>query len=91
MHRDVPRTPTGTLYLIRQGADHGVSAEVCLRGTGLRAEQLVDPAFEVRADQELAVIANLTAALGNPVGLGLAFRRWKGVSPRAYRSLRLAR
>ena len=68
---DVPRTPTSALYLTRQGADHGVPADVCLRGTGLRTEELVDPAFEVSAAQELRIIANLTSALGNPAGLGL--------------------
>ncbi|TSE01710.1 AraC family transcriptional regulator [Skermania sp. ID1734] len=57
--------------LIQLAADHGVSAEVCLRGTGLQVDQLQQPDFELTARHEQTVIANLLAALPNTDGLGL--------------------
>ncbi|MBV2155402.1 AraC family transcriptional regulator [Kitasatospora sp. SUK 42] len=59
------------LEMVRLGADHGVTAETCLAGTGVRAEQLHDPDVEVTARQELTLVANLLDALGHPPGLGL--------------------
>lgn len=71
VHWDLPRTPASVLLLTQLGAEHGVAVEDSLRGTRLRPEQLADPAADVSARQELTVIANLLAALGNRAGLGL--------------------
>lgn len=71
MDRRVPRAPVGTLLTARFGEERGVGLATCLAGTGLRPDQLADPALEVTADLELAVSANLARALGNPPGLGI--------------------
>ena len=68
---DVERSPMSVQLLVRLGADYGVPAEVALKSTGLVAERLRDPSTTVSARQELAVIANLLRALGDPAGLGL--------------------
>ena len=68
---DVERAPMSVALLVRLGADHGVPAPACLRDTGLGEEQLRDSGTTVSAKQELAVIANLLRALGDPPGLGL--------------------
>jgi AraC-like DNA-binding protein len=51
--------------------ERGVPEDVALRGTRIRAEQLLNPDLEVSAKQELRVIANLLDALDDPAGLGL--------------------
>ncbi|MBO0854361.1 MAG: AraC family transcriptional regulator [Nocardia sp.] len=72
MHRgDVPRPPTGALLTVRLGEQRGVDPAVCLRGSGLDLDGLVDPQRMVRASQELVVIRNLIRALGAEPGLGL--------------------
>ena len=71
MEWDVVRAPTSVLLLIRLGGDHGVPAEVCLRGSGLRVEQFGNPSVETTAEQELVVIGNLLEALDDAEGLGL--------------------
>lgn len=71
VHWDIPRTPMGALLTTRLGEERGVPAAVCLRGTGLTAGMLADPAAEISAAAELAVIANLIRELGDPPGLGV--------------------
>lgn len=56
---------------VRLGEQCGVEPRVCLRGSGLDLEQLVDPKRMVRASQELVVIRNLLRAIGTEPGLGL--------------------
>jgi Arabinose-binding domain of AraC transcription regulator, N-term len=68
---DVERAPTSVQLLVGLGADYGLTAQTCLKRTGLRVENLGDPAAAVGARQELTVIANLLAALGDPPGIGL--------------------
>jgi AraC-like DNA-binding protein len=68
---DVERPPMSVQLLIRLGADHGLSARVCLESTGLAEEGLSDTGATVSARQELTIIANLLRALGDPPGLGL--------------------
>lgn len=68
---DVERAPTSVQLLVGLGADYGLTAQTCLERTGLRVEDLGDPAAAVGARQELTVIANLLAALGDPPGIGL--------------------
>ena len=68
---DVERAPTSMQLLVGLGADYGLTARTCLERTGLRVEDLRDPAATVGARQELTVIANLLTALGEPPGIGL--------------------
>lgn len=68
---DIPRMPTSVLLMTQLGVERGVPEDVALRGTRIRAEQLLNPDLEVSAKQELRVIANLLDALGDPAGLGL--------------------
>ena len=68
---NIPRTPSSVLVLVGLAADHGVDAEVCLRGTGLRMDLLQLPTTEVTARDEQQVITNLLDALGHPDDLGL--------------------
>jgi hypothetical protein len=68
---DVERAPTSVQLLLGLGADYGLTAQICLERTGLRVEDLRDPAAAVGARQELTMIANLLTALGDPPGIGL--------------------
>lgn len=70
-HWDHPRSAVSALLLTRLGEERGVPADVSLGGTGLQVGDLQDPAAEVSAQQELAVVANLVGALGDDAGLGL--------------------
>src|SRR2546429_5689608 len=65
------RSPASVKVLIDLAAEHGVAPEVCLNGTGLRPEHLIDADARVAAAQELAVIGNLLSALPDVPGLGL--------------------
>ena len=59
------------------GIDHGLSARTCLAGTGLKEQDLTDPAVVVSAKQELRLISNLIDHLGDVPGLGIeAGRRY---------------
>lgn len=59
------------------GVEQGVSWDRCLAGTGVTPAMLADPEAEVSAAQELAVVANLVAAVDVP-GLGvLAGQRYR--------------
>lgn len=71
VHWDLPRAPTGALLTTRLAERKGIPAKTCLRGTGLAPEDLSDPAVEVSATQEIAVIANVLRAAGDPPGLGV--------------------
>jgi AraC-like DNA-binding protein len=68
---NIPRTPTSVQVLVRLAAEHGVPAEVCLRGTRLDADRLQDASAEVTARDERTVITNLLGALGHPDDIGL--------------------
>ena len=68
---DVPRSSAGALMTVRLAEAHGVPADACLRGTGLTMSDLLDPAETITAAQELGVIGNLLAAVGDASGLGL--------------------
>lgn len=51
--------------------ERGASREALLRDTGLTPDMLADPAAEIRAAQELALVRNLLDTLGDAPGLGL--------------------
>jgi AraC-like DNA-binding protein len=67
----VLRAPMSTHLLTRFGMERGLTEQRCLRRTGLRLADLNRPEQHVTAEQELTVIANLLAALGDRPGLGL--------------------
>src|SRR5262249_54794869 len=68
---DVLRAPTSVQTLTRLGIERGGPAATCLRGTGLRLDDLERVDYQVTAGQELIVVSNLLEALGDPPGLGL--------------------
>lgn len=68
---DFPRSVTGAFILARFAATRGVSLTRVLRGSGIGPRDLADPDTLVEAHQELAIIRNLLAALGDPPGLGV--------------------
>jgi AraC-like DNA-binding protein len=58
-------------HVLETAAQHGLDPAACLSGTGLTAEDLADPSTEVYASQELTMIRNLIALLGDQPGLGM--------------------
>lgn len=74
-HWEIPRTATGVRHLLQAGRDKGVTAEVCLAGTGLTPARVDDPTTSVATWQEVEVATNLVAALQDTAGLGLALGR----------------
>lgn len=72
---DFVRGPAGVAMLVDAAAAHGVGAEACLRGSGLRPADLADPAARVQAGQELAVARTVLALVGDRPGLGVAAGR----------------
>lgn len=62
-HWDFPRGITSVALLLRFGAEHGLAREALLAGSDLTPAQLADPAAEISAHQELAVVRNLAAHL----------------------------
>lgn len=68
---DVRRSIVSAQLLIRLAQTHGMAAEDCLRGSGLVPAQLLDPATEITAAEELALVRNLVARLGAVPGIGL--------------------
>jgi len=56
--------------LVSLGAEHGLSASDCLRGSGISVESLENPSGEVEASQELTVVRNLARLLAHVPGIG---------------------
>jgi AraC-like DNA-binding protein len=71
-HWDFRRGVAGVGVLVRFAGERGVPAPDALAGSGLTVADLADPAREVGARQELAVLRNLVAAVGDEPGVGLA-------------------
>lgn len=68
---DFPRSVDASRHVLETAAAHGVDAPSILAGTGLTEAQLADPAVEVQAGQELAIVRNLLRHVDDPTGLGL--------------------
>jgi AraC-like DNA-binding protein len=68
---DLPRPPASALVLTGLGMEYGVPQDVSLRGTRLAPDALDDPQTTVTPHQELQIIRNLLAALGEDVPLGI--------------------
>lgn len=67
----VRRTTVSAQLLTQLAAEHGLSPERSLRGTGLDVRALADPNAEATAAQELQLVRNLLRELGPIPGLGL--------------------
>lgn len=67
-----PRAATGLRVLLTYGREHGIGARTVLAGTGLQVAALAAStphgAREVTAAQELRVVRNLVARLGDGIG-----------------------
>jgi len=68
---DRPRSPGTTRALIDVGTEHGLSEERLLVFSGIRRSDLDDPDAAIEGGQELQVVRNLLAGLGDRPGLGL--------------------
>jgi AraC-like DNA-binding protein len=66
----------GVVPLIALGEEHGVSRRALLAGTGIAPALLDDPAARIPLDRELALIANLRAAVPDPMLAVRAGRRY---------------
>jgi AraC-like DNA-binding protein len=65
------RSVTSIRLMTELGVDYGMSVCACLAGTGLKEQDLTDPAVVVSAKQELRLIGNLLDRLGDVPGLGI--------------------
>ncbi|BBZ75288.1 transcriptional regulator [Mycolicibacterium anyangense] len=68
---EIARPSATGRHVVEVAAQHGLDAAICLAGTGLSADDLLDPTGEISPTQELAIIRNIIARLGNRAGLGM--------------------
>jgi AraC-like DNA-binding protein len=61
--------------MVQVGAEHGVSRQALLHGTGVNAADLEDERTGIAADQEIAVIRNLLRHTGSPHVLAIEVGR----------------
>ncbi|WP_320669124.1 AraC family transcriptional regulator [Patulibacter defluvii] len=74
---DYRRGTAGVRLILAVAADHGVTAEACLAGSGVDRADLDDPDRLIEAGQELAIARNLLRSVGDRPGLGVeAGRRY---------------
>lgn len=66
-----PRGAASVQLMVEFAAEHGVPADDVLRGSAVSPEAAADPATQLDAHQELAVVRNLVRLLGDLPGLGL--------------------
>ncbi|WP_037360622.1 AraC family transcriptional regulator [Amycolatopsis orientalis] len=66
---DFRRNPVAVRIMTEVAAEHGLAVSEALAGTRLAASDLDDPGVEIDARQELTVVRNLVAALGDRPGL----------------------
>jgi AraC-like DNA-binding protein len=62
---DFPRSTASILLMTRFAEERGASVADLLRGTSLEPEHLLDPALQIDARHELAVVRNVVRALGD--------------------------
>lgn len=72
---DFPRSTAGILLMTRFAEDRGASVGELLHGTSLEPEQLLDPALQVDARHELAVVRNVVRVLGDSDETALSLGR----------------
>jgi AraC-like DNA-binding protein len=63
---NLPRSAGSIRLLVELGAEYGVTARQCLRGTGLRDGDISDPLAEIGASQEMAIVRNLVTNVDEP-------------------------
>jgi AraC-like DNA-binding protein len=68
---DLPRPPVSALLLTNLALEHGVAAHDVLHGTRLALDVLTDPQTSVSGRQEMRIVQNLIAAIGETPGLGV--------------------
>lgn len=68
---DIARPSATGRHVLDAAAQYGLDATTCLAGTGLSPADLLDLNGEISPTQELAIIRNVIARLGNRPGLGL--------------------
>lgn len=66
-----PRSTASLQVMAAFGTGRGLTLRDCLAGTGLRPDDLNDPAMTVSVDQEYTLIRNLLRHLGDAPGIGL--------------------
>lgn len=66
--------------LVATGEARGLTRQVCLRATGIAPSDLEDPDLVVEGSQELQVMRNLLAAVGDRPGLGAEVGRRAKIS-----------
>ena len=66
-HWTQPRAAASAQLMIRVARDYGMSSDDCITGTGLVADDLVDPEREIEGQQELGVVRNMLQTLGPTV------------------------
>jgi AraC-like DNA-binding protein len=59
LHLTQKRSTTSVLLMINVAKTKGISSELCLKGTGITTEMLMDAGTEISPDQELKLIENL--------------------------------
>lgn len=69
--RAAPRSIASIQTMVAFATGRGLALRDCLAGSGLRPDDLNDPAMTVSVDQEFTVIRNLLRGLGDRPGLGL--------------------
>lgn len=68
---DIARSSATARHIVEVAEQHGLDAMACLAGTGLSPDDLSNPNGEISPGQELAIIRNVIAHLGNRPGLGM--------------------
>lgn len=70
-----PRGIASVTVMTEYAAEYGVPATRLLSGSGITAADLDDPAAQIPAEAELAVVRNLVATLGDVAALGVEVGR----------------
>ncbi|MFX0580922.1 AraC family transcriptional regulator [Nocardia nepalensis] len=68
---DLLRSTSSVHVLMQLAQERGMPAEICLQGTALVPDSVIDPNAEVTARQEVRVVRNLLARFGDESGLGV--------------------
>ncbi|WP_133053701.1 helix-turn-helix domain-containing protein [Mycolicibacillus trivialis] len=63
---DIPRPASTCQHLLRAAEAQGIGVDTCLAGTGLTTAEITDTATEVQAAQELTIVRNVLARIGDP-------------------------
>lgn len=67
----LPRSSTSAALLVELAAECGLSPARSLRDTGIVPSRLTDPGAEIAEGQELTLVRNIVAELGDLPGIGL--------------------